>query len=233
VPGGARSGFPCKTGVVPTIGVPRVFLLSPASCKGERARILTREEAAFDLASRLREPQGAPLGEVFAFLSGLYFRGKITYARAFARPPAGVPGILVITPDEGLRIPEEKVDLARLKRYAAVNLGPDEPRYVGPILRDARSLARRLKEDCDVILLGSIATAKYLDVLGDALGHRLCFPAEFVGRGDMSRGALMLRHAAEGREMDYVRGAAASRHGPRPPRLVPASGRRNPPKPVL
>ena len=30
---------------------------------------------------------GAPLGDVFAFVSGLYFRGKLTYALRFAAPP--------------------------------------------------------------------------------------------------------------------------------------------------
>ena len=65
----------------------RVFLLSPASCHGERARLLLRDEACFDLALRLRG-EGAPLGEVFSFLSGLYFRGKLAYARAFAASAA-------------------------------------------------------------------------------------------------------------------------------------------------
>ena len=34
---------------------------------------------------------GAPIGEVFSFLSSLYFRGKLTYAQRFAAPPTGVP----------------------------------------------------------------------------------------------------------------------------------------------
>ena len=70
--------------------------------------------------ARLREPPGAPLGEVFAFVSGLYFRGKLTYATEFARPPRGVPGVLVITPNAGLRSPAAAVTLATLKRYARV-----------------------------------------------------------------------------------------------------------------
>ncbi|HEY6929256.1 MAG TPA: hypothetical protein VJA66_06235, partial [Thermoanaerobaculia bacterium] len=64
----------------------RIFLLSPASCSGARARMLLRRQARFPLAERVRRPEGAPLGEVFSFLSGLYFRGKHTYAQAFARP---------------------------------------------------------------------------------------------------------------------------------------------------
>lgn len=79
-----------------------LFLLSPSRCGGERGLLLSSERGTSELAQRLRTPEGAPLGEVFAFLSALYFRGKLTYARAFARPTRGVPGVLVITPGEGL-----------------------------------------------------------------------------------------------------------------------------------
>ena len=65
----------------------KVFLLSPANCAGNRARIVMSERASFDLAVRLRRREGAPIGEVFAFMSGLYFRGKLAYGRAFALPP--------------------------------------------------------------------------------------------------------------------------------------------------
>src|SRR5690606_12169773 len=81
-----------------------VFLLSPASCGGRRAQLLLREAADFPLARRLRS-DGAPLGEVFSFLSGLYFRGKLTYATRFARPPQGVRGVHVITTSSGLLDP--------------------------------------------------------------------------------------------------------------------------------
>ncbi|PYN18626.1 MAG: hypothetical protein DMD76_29125, partial [Candidatus Rokuibacteriota bacterium] len=86
----------------------RVFLLSPANCGGERAQLLFSPRATFDLALRLRTPGGAPLGEVMSFVSGLYFRGKLTYGTRF-----GVP--LVITPHAGLRLPDEPVTLARLR----------------------------------------------------------------------------------------------------------------------
>jgi len=59
------------------------------------------------------------------------------------------------------------------------------------------------------VLLGSIATPKYLEPLNEVLGPRLHVPQEFIGRGDMSRGALMLRCAAEGHELTYI---AASSH---------------------
>src|ERR1043166_5514749 len=79
----------------------RVFLLSPAHCGGLRARMVYRPNAQLDLARRLQDG-GASLSEVFTFLSGLYFRGKIAYATAFAQPPRNVPGIFVITPNRGL-----------------------------------------------------------------------------------------------------------------------------------
>jgi hypothetical protein len=204
--------------------VTRTFILSPASCRGERARLLFNERAAFDAARRLRSPDGMPLGDAFAFLSGLYFRGKLSYARAFARPPRAGPGVVVITPCEGFRRPEEPVDIARLKRYALVPIEPDEPRYRQPLVRDARGLARLLDAEAEVILLGSVASGKYVDLLGEVFGSRLRFPAEFVGRGDMSRGGLLLRCVAEGRELEYLPVAGAIRRGPRPPRLVPRPG---------
>ena len=173
----------------------RIFLLSPAHCGGERARLVFNPDARFDLAQRLRAAPGAPLGEVFSFLSGLYFRGKLAYAQAFARPPAGRPGVLVITPTDGLVLAEEPVDFERLRRFAEVDIAVANARYMEPLLRDARRLAEALDARCDVVLLGSIATPKYLEPLLAAFGERLRFPADFVGRGDMSRGGLLLRCA--------------------------------------
>ena len=200
----------------------RIFLLSPAHCGGERARLVFDPRARFDLAQRLRAASGAPLGEIFAFLSGLYFRGKLAYAETFARPPVGRPGVLVITPTDGLVPAAEPVDFARLRRFAEVDIAVGNARYVEPLLRDARRLAATLDPGCDVVLLGSIATGKYLEPLLGALGERLSFPAEFVGRGDMSRGGLLLRSVRAGAELDYIGVSGAVRRGRRPPRLVPS-----------
>jgi hypothetical protein len=198
----------------------RVFLLSPAHCGGERAQLIFRESARFELATRLRNGEGATLGEVFSFLSGLYFRGKLTYAKAFAAAPRGMPGVFVITPNEGLRLPEERVDLPRLRHFARVDIAADDPRYKRPLVRDAQALDQMMP-GVDVVLLGSVATGKYADPLTRIFGERLRFPAEFVGRGDMSRGGLLLRCARDGRELTYVPVLGAVRHGPRPPRLTP------------
>ncbi|HET9795148.1 MAG TPA: hypothetical protein VFS34_11855, partial [Thermoanaerobaculia bacterium] len=159
----------------------RIFVLSPASCGGERARLLVRTKADFPLARQLREPEGAPIGEVFSFLSGLYFRGKISYARAFASAPPGAPGTLVITPTRGLVSPDERVTRRDILRFADVPIDAGERRYRRPFERDALRLAERLAAEDEVVLLGSIATAKYVEVLGSALGDRLRFPAEFAG----------------------------------------------------
>ncbi len=195
----------------------RVFLLSPAHCGGLRAQLLVSPSARFDLARRVRAPEGAPLGEVFSFMSGLYFRGKLAYARAFG----AAEGVLVITPSEGLRDADERVDLPRLAGWAAVDIQAADPRYREPLLRDARALARRLPGTAEVVLLGSVATGKYIEPLLEGLGRRLVFPQAFVGRGDMSRGALMLRAAASGRELTYIAVSAGLHRGARPPRLAP------------
>jgi hypothetical protein len=197
---------------------PRVFLISPANAGGERARMVLSDRAQFDLAVKLRRA-GAPLGEVFAFVSGLYFRGKLAYATAFADPPAGVPGSLVITAGAGLVPPETVVTIDQLRAISSVPISASDARYRGPLERDARILDQAIGPECAVVLLGSVATAKYLEPLLGVFGDRLLFPAEFVGRGDMSRGGLMLRCARSGVELTYVPVRGATLHGPRPPRL--------------
>ena len=93
-------------------------------------------------------------------------------------------------------------------------------------MRDARALAVALAgaASWQVVLLGSVASGKYVEPLTEVFGERLVFPAEFVGRGDMSRGGLLLRSVADGRELDYVPLEGAARHGPRPARLSPRRG---------
>lgn len=193
----------------------RIFLLSPAHCGGRRAAVLLNQRAAFPLARRLRSA-GVPLGEAFSFLSGLYFRGKLTYADRFARPPAGSAGVQVITTERGLLAADTAIGVGDLRSFSTVDIRADHPRYRTPLLRDAS----RLGTDTEVVLLGSVATGKYVDVLLEVIGDRLLFPSEFVGRGDMSRGALLLRAAREGRELGYEPVAGAVRRGPRARRVA-------------
>lgn len=198
-----------------------VFLLSPASLSGQRAAMLLREQAAFPLARAVRSPAGAPIGDVFSFLSGLYFRGKAVYARAFARPPRGAAGALVITSRDGLVPLDERVDDARLRAFAGVPIDTRERRYLEPLMQAALELERRIGATGRVVLLGSIATGKYVEPLEAVFGDRLLFPPDFVGRGDMSRGGLLLRAADAGVELAYAPIAGAVRHGARPARLPP------------
>lgn len=199
----------------------RIFLLSPAYAGGERARMILSERAKFDLARRLRSRERATLGEVFAFLSGLYFRGKLAYASAFARTANGISGVQVITPTRGLVDAGTKISLRDLREFAGVDIHENDPRYREPLARDARRLAKKLSAECDVVLLGSIATGKYVDVLLANFQRRLLFPADFVGRGDMSRGGLLLRCAVDKSELPYISVVGAVRSGKRPPKLTP------------
>jgi hypothetical protein len=196
----------------------RIFLLSPANAGGKRAQLLLRDAATFDLASRLRDG-GLPLGEVFSFISGLYFRGKLAYANAFAAPPAGAPGVSIITACGGLMSPAAVITCADLRAISAAPVAASEPRYRVPLDRDARRLSELVRDNCEVVLLGSIATPKYVEPLLAIFGERLVFPAEFAGRGDMSRGGLMLRCVRQGVELSYVPIGTAERHGPRPAKL--------------
>jgi hypothetical protein len=204
----------------------RVFLLSPANCSGRRANQALSPRATFTLAEQLRTTEGAALGEFFSFISGLYFRGKLTYARRFAAPPERDNpivggGVHVITPTSGLRTPDTRVSDRAIRAFASEDVDADNSRYRRPLEKSARLLEREIGEDCEVVLLGSIASSKYVDVLLGIFGERLRFPSAFVGRGDMSRGGLLLRQAAEGTELDYVPVAGATRRGARPPKLPP------------
>src|SRR5436190_770869 len=199
----------------------RIFLLSPAYAGGERARMILSDRAQFELAQKLRSKKGAPIAEVFTFLSGLYFRGKIAYATAFAQPARGTPGVFIITPTRGLVDARTRIHLDDLREFATVNICETDSRYRLPIERDAQFLAYKLPLESEVILLGSIATGKYVDVLLAAFRDRLRFPSDFIGRGDMSRGGLMLRCAADRQELSYIAVAGAIVNGKRPPKLAP------------
>ena len=150
---------------------------------------------------RVRSSEGASIGEVFSFLSGLYFRGKLTYARRFA---SSASGIRVITSDRGLVSPDLPVTLDDIRTMAAGSIDPSHPAYRAPLERDVAGLVRLLELGEDVVLLGSIATGKYTDILQASLGARVKFPESFVGLGDMSRGGLLLLAVREERELAYM-----------------------------
>jgi len=191
-----------------------VFLLSPAYCGGRRASILLNPKSE---AVTVREMRAGTLslGRAFAFMSGLYFRGKLSYAQRFG-------DALVITPTRGLQDPDRPFTLALLREFAVGDVSLDNPEYRSALERDVIALSTRIGKKAQVILLGSVASGKYVDVLLPILGDRLRYPISFVGRGDMSRGGLLLRSAASGEELEYGPLIAGVRpRGPRPPKLDP------------
>jgi hypothetical protein len=191
-----------------------IFLLSPAYCGGRRAQILLNPNSPAVTSQALRAGH-LTLGGAFAFMSGLYFRGKLAYAERFGRA-------VVITPTRGLQPPSMPFDLALLREFAVGDVSLDNPVYRRALERDVKAIARKLPRTAQVVLLGSVASGKYVDILLPILGNRLRYPTSFVGRGDMSRGGLMLRCAASGEELEYgVLAAGARPRGPRPPRLDP------------
>lgn len=188
---------------------PRIFLLSPANADGVRAAQLRSPRAAFEAAQRYRSPEGVPVGEAFAFMSSLYFRGKITYARHFAAPPPelaqGTPddGVFVIAPGYGLVPPSWPITPYRMRKLRKTAVDLKNPSYCEPLKAHAGKLRERAP-GARIVLLGSVATGKYVDLLLPVFGDQLLFPRDFAGAGDMQRGGMMLRAVREGRELDYV-----------------------------
>ena len=182
--------------MTPDRGNRRIFLLSPASSSGKRAALLFNDQADFDIASRVRTGEGAPLGEVFSFLSGLYFRGKLKPMGSYS------PGTMVTLKD--------------LERFATVQSTPTSHGTAARSSATPRKLAERIGPRCEVVLLGSVATGKYVDVLLPIFGDDCSFQKEFLGHGDMARGGMLLQRAASGVELTYIPVSDPSRLGIRP-----------------
>src|SRR5215203_2571767 len=191
-----------------------VFLLSPAFCGGRRAGILLNPTSQATTVLELRSGR-MTLGRAFTFMSGLYFRGKLSYAERFGEA-------LVITPTRGLQAPSLPFSLSLLREFAVGDVSLDNAEYRSALERDVQALAQRIGARSHVVLLGSVASGKYVDVLLPILGAQLRYPTAFIGRGDMSRGGLMLRSAASGIELEYDALTAGVRpRGARPPKLDP------------
>jgi hypothetical protein len=199
----------------------RVFLLSPANLSGKRAKMLLNPIAQFELAVRLRQGRETQLGEVFSFVSGLYFRGKLSYARAFAKSAESLPGVFIITSSKGLVAAETLTTTDELLDLSKVPIDSANENYSRPLIRDAGHLAASYSGPCSFVLLGSVASNKYVDLLLPIFRERLHFPEEFVGRGDMSRGGLLLRRAAENRMLTHVPVRDSPRRGPKAPKISP------------
>jgi hypothetical protein len=190
----------------------KIFLLSPANTSGTRAKQLTSPRSNFDAAQLYRSKEGVPIALAFAFMSALYFRGKITYALQFANPTP--EGVFVIAPGFGLVPFDWRITEERMKVMARTDVDLRVRNYRKPLERDAAALATTIEPDAEVVLLGSVATGKYVDVLLPLFGHRLRFPIAFAGLGDMSRGGLLLRAARANRELEYTTLDAPRHRGP-------------------
>lgn len=195
------------------------MLLSPAKLSGQRGRLLLDGNADFPLARRVRSREGAALGEIFSFVSGLYFRGKASYARLFARSTDGSPAAFVMTAGGGLLGLDEPVGLERLRGWAAVPIHAENPHFTAPLVRQATTLLDAHAATTRFVLLGSIASDKYVVPLLEVFGPRLLFPREFLGRGDMSRGALLLKAVRNAEELAYAAVTEARPSDPNPNRL--------------
>jgi hypothetical protein len=206
----------------------RVFLLSPARLDGVRAKMLFEPKTSTGkLAASLRTRDGVAMGDVFRFMSGLYFRGKLAYAQRFARPPSGPAavwlgsGALIITSNRGLVPAETRICIEHLEAFAETNIHQNDQTFRAPLVRDAELLRTALGDDGEVVLLGSVADPKYTSPLLEVFGERLLFPNDFVGRGDMSRGGLLLRATDAQTELTYVKVRGSKIHGVKPPKLEP------------
>ena len=188
-----------------------VFLLSPANLSGKRGQMVMNPDAGFALARALRSEEGAPLAAVFSFVSGLYFRGKLSYARAFGRVAAGLGSAYVMVAGGGLCPPDEAITLSRLRDWQKVSVSERNPHFTAPLLRHASLLLDRHDPATRFVLLGSVASNKYVAPLLEVFSERLFFPVDFAGMGDMSRGALMLRAARDGQELAYAPLAGTAR----------------------
>jgi hypothetical protein len=177
-----------------------VFLLSPANTSGLRAKQLTSPNANFQAAQLYRSEEGVPIAVAFAFMSALYFRGKIAYALHFAE----IENIKVITAGFGLVSPDWRITPERMKAMSKTPIDVRKKNYREPLKRDALALAERIDDDAQIVLLGSVASGKYVDILWPIFGSRLRFPTAFAGLGDMARGGLMLRAVRANKELQYT-----------------------------
>ena len=196
----------------------RIFILSPANCTGRRANILLNSNARFDLALRFHST-GASIGEVFSFLSGLYFRGKLAYANHFSHRPGSLNAVFIITANRGLLNADTIITPEDLRSFSGVPIDAGEKRYLEPLMNSIIRLSKELLPSSEVVLLGSVGTKKYAAPLLQIFKGQLKFPVDFVGRGDMSRGGLMLRSIDDQRELHYIPLDGAIVHGKRPPKL--------------
>jgi hypothetical protein len=214
----AETDFVCSTS-----SNPNIFLLSPADASGRRGQMLLNPKSQFELAQRLRT-SGITLGEAYSFMSSLYFRGKLSYAATFANQTHDQPSIQIITPTRGLLSPHTTLNLSDLSDLGLERILEKNPRYRDPLERDLRKLSESLGTEGKVIFLGSLGTKRYIPLLKEILGNRILVPRDFLGMGNMKRGAVLLRCVREHRQLSYV--TLADTEVTRKPKLGPSKRQR-------
>ena len=147
---------------------------------------------------------------------------QATYASRFGRPPPSLPPALVITPTRGLQSPSLPISRSLIEEFASLDWHRPTRAFWIRSSRVRVSFVHRSSQRCAWSCSGASRRAGTSSRWRASSRAGCNYPAEFVGRGDMSRGGLLLRHAEEGRELDYVPLAAGlTRHGAKPPKLPP------------
>ena len=199
----------------------------PTAAAGARQQVLSPQAAFAARRGSCARAQGAPLGDVFTFVSGLYFRGKLAYARRFASPPEPRIrrrlGRARHHAERRAPQPETPVTRRRAARLRRRRRRSRPTRATGG--RSSGARARWLREigaDCEVVLLGSIASPKYVDVLLDDLRRAPAVPDRFRRpRRHEPRRPAAAQARARASSSTYAPMAGAVRHGARPPKLPP------------
>ena len=108
-------------------------------------------------------------------MSGLYFRGKLAYSAAFAAPPDGMPGSLVIAAGRGLLPPSTVIGLSELCAIAEVPVDLGELRYREALERDAVRLHQAAGPDSEIVLLGVSPRRSTSIPCSTSSGRACCF----------------------------------------------------------
>ena len=89
----------------------------------------------------------------------------------------------MITPNRGLLAPSVRMTLDDLARLAKTDIDPCAEEFRKPLQQDAKALAEALGPRGQPVLLGSIATPKYVDVLLVSLSAGASFPGRIRWSG--------------------------------------------------
>ncbi len=152
----------------------RIFLLSPANARESEGQRLLHSTAPSELAVRLRQ-SGVRLGDVYQHISSLYFRGKLSTHQVSAIPLSRLRACRYIT-GTGLMLPETLIRFDEFRQLSAISIDASNERYRQSLIADLMRLREMAGVHVDIILLGSIATSKYVDPIANVFGERVLVP---------------------------------------------------------